>query len=183
METLDAKWGRLASLALRGLVAKKGMSYPQLATALSSKGLKESWRSVEGKIQRGGYSFAFFLQCATAMNADCPDSWDATLRSTASSAEAAAAIVTQEMSKIAGMSMPVLRDRLAWIGVPLPQAALEADIATGALTFKLFLQCAAVLPVSSVTRFVDASDLRALATEGISASKSAIPLQFDEPSS
>jgi hypothetical protein len=177
VETLDAKWGRLASLTLRGLVAKKGTSYPQLAAALSSRGLKESWRSVEGKIQRGGYSFAFFLHCATAMNADCPDSWNHPLQSAASCTEAAAAIVSEEMSKVAGMSLSVLGERLAWIGVQMPQSTLESDISTGVLSFKLFLQCAAVLPVSNIARFVDASDLRALAAEGIAESKRAAPLQ------
>lgn len=179
METLDAKWARLASLTLRGLVAKKGVSYPQLAAALSDKGIKESWRSVEGKIQRGGYSFAFFLQCATAMRADCPDSWEALLKSAPTWTEAATAIFNHEMSKVAGMNVAVLGQRLAWIGVPIPATSLEADICSGGMTFKLFLQSAAVLPISGIAGFVDASDLRTLAAEGISESKAAASLPSD----
>ncbi|MCW8452587.1 DUF6471 domain-containing protein [Legionella quinlivanii] len=46
------------------------MSYDDLSHALLGLGVKATPNSINVKINRGTFSFVFFLQCAEAMNLD-----------------------------------------------------------------------------------------------------------------
>jgi hypothetical protein len=163
-ESIDAKWTRLSSLALRVVLTRKDISYADLAKALTRSGVRETARSVEGKIQRGAFSFAFFLHCLKAANADCPPLWVRHMQTDAPRADIARQILVDAMSTGAKLDFEELSRRLDRIGFPVPAKALRVDIKGGNFSFRLLLQCAAVIPMTDIAMFVDLSDLRAAAS-------------------
>jgi hypothetical protein len=166
-EELDAKWSRLASSALRALIARKDTTSPQLAQALRAINIDESDRSVEGKIARGTYPFAFFLQSLVALGADCPALWRQCLDATPTFETAAAAVMQKSMEALPGLAVTDVAMALSRIGTPMPGHFLERDAASGTFSFKVYLQCAAALGFPEATRFVDASDLSGLVVAGL----------------
>jgi hypothetical protein len=165
VDTIDARWARLASLTLRAVLTRKGMSYAELAVKLSGDGLGESSRSVEGKVQRGAFTFAFFLRSLRAMNADLPPEWEMHMRS--SDAESgAAAIFKEESISRALADTERLSSSLLDIGVLTTPTTVLTEGASGTFSFKFFLQCAAISQVRGLDRFVDRSDIVDVAVEG-----------------
>ena len=63
----DKEWRQLAKKILKVEMTKKGWSYEELLQALEVVGVKETYASVSNKINRGAFSFIFFLQCMMAM--------------------------------------------------------------------------------------------------------------------
>lgn len=68
METHD--WGILAKNILKAELARKGIDYETLVTKLKDIGIDESYNSINTKINRGSFSFQFFLQCMRAIGAN-----------------------------------------------------------------------------------------------------------------
>lgn len=56
-------WQTEAKRLLRIELVRKNISYKVLAGLLEKAGTVESERSIQGKLARGTFSFAFFLQC------------------------------------------------------------------------------------------------------------------------
>ena len=54
---------------LKGELKRRGMTYAQLAKALSEIGVQENERNLNNKISRGGFTAAFLLQCLEAIGA------------------------------------------------------------------------------------------------------------------
>jgi 3-mercaptopyruvate sulfurtransferase SseA len=52
---------------LKSELKRRGLSYSELAKALSRAGVYENDRNISNKISRGGFSAAFFLQCLDAI--------------------------------------------------------------------------------------------------------------------
>jgi Domain of unknown function (DUF6471) len=65
MESED--WNRLACNLLKSELAKAGISYQELIKRLAEIGITESYKGIANKINRGAYSFAFFMQCMKAL--------------------------------------------------------------------------------------------------------------------
>ena len=63
----DKEWRQLAKKILKVEMARKDWSYEELLQALEVVGVKETYASVSNKINRGAFSFIFFLQCLKAM--------------------------------------------------------------------------------------------------------------------
>ncbi|MCY0856662.1 DUF6471 domain-containing protein [Cupriavidus sp. D39] len=61
MSYVETPWTQLAARTARGLMARKGASYQDLAKLLEAQGFAESVRAVEGKINRGTYRASFFF--------------------------------------------------------------------------------------------------------------------------
>lgn len=61
------EWNAEASRVLKALLARHGWSYSELVRRLNANGAEESYASVANKLSRGTFSFAFYLQCITAM--------------------------------------------------------------------------------------------------------------------
>ncbi len=61
--------GRAKDL-LRSVMASKGLTVEQLTERLAAIGVEMSKGGVANKISRGGFSAAFFLQCAEALDID-----------------------------------------------------------------------------------------------------------------
>lgn len=65
MEAED--WNRLACNLLKSELAKAGIGYDGLIKRLAEIGVTESYKGIANKINRGAYSFAFFMQCMKAL--------------------------------------------------------------------------------------------------------------------
>ena len=62
------KWQQQAKLILKTEVAKQGINYVALAEKLKAIGVDEDNVTIAAKINRGKFSFAFFLQCIEVLN-------------------------------------------------------------------------------------------------------------------
>lgn len=64
-KTVD--WQSVATNILKSELKKKGLSYTDLHDALASVGIEKSVSNLTVTINRGAFSFFFFLQCAAAI--------------------------------------------------------------------------------------------------------------------
>ncbi|MFL9987979.1 DUF6471 domain-containing protein [Paraburkholderia sediminicola] len=167
--TVDATWARLASRAIRVALARRDMSYAQLADALTSIGLAESARSVEGKIQRGTFRLTFFLQTLAASNNQYPEQWAEALHSGTNWEKRAAAVIQTELATQPWLDHAKLSQRLDEIGVQMAAETLRGQIVDGTLSTALFFQCATVCRFTDLRLFLDSQDLNDAAVVGASA--------------
>lgn len=65
METQD--WKASAKNILKAELTRKGVDYETLAQKLQAIGVDENYNSINTKINRGSFTFSFFLQCMTAI--------------------------------------------------------------------------------------------------------------------
>ncbi|MCP5433062.1 MAG: hypothetical protein H6923_07300 [Alphaproteobacteria bacterium] len=65
----DDEWVNLVKGMLRAEMARRGMTYEQLAEKLAEIGVKDSAVNVRNKVARGGFSAVFFVQCLKATGA------------------------------------------------------------------------------------------------------------------
>ena len=66
--TLD--WNREARRLLKAELARREVGYKALSRALEQFGIEEDPKVLSTKINRGTFSFAFFLQCMRALGAE-----------------------------------------------------------------------------------------------------------------
>ena len=60
-------WNKLASAILKAELKRRSINYEQLVILLGEIGIQETHASILNKMSRGGFQFAFFLQCAAAI--------------------------------------------------------------------------------------------------------------------
>ena len=65
--TSPVDWQREARRLLRAQMALADVDYKGLARALERVGLDENPKALSNKINRGTFSFVFFLQCMAAL--------------------------------------------------------------------------------------------------------------------
>lgn len=65
MQTQD--WQAAAKNILKAELKRKGVDYESLAEKLKGVGIEESYNSINTKINRGTFTFQFFLQCMDAI--------------------------------------------------------------------------------------------------------------------
>jgi hypothetical protein len=63
----DEEWVRLVKGILRAEMARRGMTYEQLAEKLAEIGVHDSAVNIRNKVARGGFTAVFFVQCLRAM--------------------------------------------------------------------------------------------------------------------
>ncbi|MDV6346646.1 DUF6471 domain-containing protein [Nitrosomonas sp. Is35] len=68
MEAQD--WKANAKNIMKSELARKGIDYETLAKKLKECGVEESYNSINTKINRGTFTFQFFLQCMKAIGVD-----------------------------------------------------------------------------------------------------------------
>lgn len=74
--TLESKamdeqdWKSTAKNILKSELARKGVDYETLSVKLKDLGIEESYNSINTKINRGAFTFQFFLQCMKALGID-----------------------------------------------------------------------------------------------------------------
>ena len=62
-------WKKLATNFLKAELARRGLTYEQLQKKLLALGVKETASNINVKINRGTFSFIFFLQVMQAIEA------------------------------------------------------------------------------------------------------------------
>lgn len=66
----DQDWKSTAKNVLKAELARKGIDYETLAEKLNGIGVEENYNSINTKINRGSFTFQFFLQCMKAIGVD-----------------------------------------------------------------------------------------------------------------
>lgn len=68
MQTQD--WKSSAKNILKAELTRKGVDYETLVKKLNELGVEENYNSINTKINRGTFTFQFFLQCMKAIGVD-----------------------------------------------------------------------------------------------------------------
>lgn len=63
-------WDSEAKRILKAELTRAGVSYKVLAARLVQMGIHDSETAIANRISRGKFSFAFFLQCMSALGID-----------------------------------------------------------------------------------------------------------------
>lgn len=66
-ETPEKNWNRIASSTLKAELARADIGYEELTKRLAKIGVDETYKAVAAKINRGSFTFAFFVQCMKAI--------------------------------------------------------------------------------------------------------------------
>jgi hypothetical protein len=64
-----ADWSQKVKGILKAEIARRHLTYADLAQRLSEVGVKETDVNIRNKIARGGFSAVFFVQCLMAIGA------------------------------------------------------------------------------------------------------------------
>lgn len=64
---MNIQWNVLAANILKAELKRKGITYAELQKRLAALDIKESTNGIKVKLSRGSFQFAFFLQCAAAI--------------------------------------------------------------------------------------------------------------------
>ena len=68
--SFEIEWQKKAANLLKSELARKGMGYDELRQALSNIGIIKTTNNINVTINRGTFSFVFFLQCVEALQLD-----------------------------------------------------------------------------------------------------------------
>jgi Domain of unknown function (DUF6471) len=63
----DDEWVNLVKGILRAEMARRGITYEQLAQRLAELGVQDTAVNIRNKVARGGFSAVFFVQCLRAI--------------------------------------------------------------------------------------------------------------------
>ncbi len=66
---MEKKWQKQATNILKAELTRRGITYDQLQERLAQIGIEETANSINVKINRGSFSFVFFLQTMKAIGA------------------------------------------------------------------------------------------------------------------
>jgi hypothetical protein len=66
----DDEWVNLVKGILRAEMARRAITYDQLAVKLAELGVKDTAVNIRNKVARGGFSAAFFVQCLKAIGCE-----------------------------------------------------------------------------------------------------------------
>ncbi len=70
MNFMKNEWNAHASNLLKAELARAGVDYSELITKLEAIGVHEGYKGIANKINRGAYTFVFFMQCMNALGRD-----------------------------------------------------------------------------------------------------------------
>lgn len=66
---MDKEWQKRATNILKAELVRRGITYDQLQEKLAQMGIEETANSINVKINRGTFSFIFFLKVMKAIEA------------------------------------------------------------------------------------------------------------------
>jgi hypothetical protein len=69
MPVQEKEWENKVKLLLKGELARKGVTYAQLAGKLADIGVMDSEPNIRNKISRGKFTAVFLIQCLEAIGA------------------------------------------------------------------------------------------------------------------
>ena len=64
----ENEWKSNAKNILKAELTRRGVSYDMLVVKLNAIGVDENYNTVNTKINRGTFSFVFFVQCIKALD-------------------------------------------------------------------------------------------------------------------
>lgn len=64
---MNDEWNQRATNLLKSELARAGIGYEELIRRLAEIGIEESYKGIANKINRGAFSFTFFMQCMKAL--------------------------------------------------------------------------------------------------------------------
>jgi hypothetical protein len=64
----EAEWRAQAAQILKSELSRHGVKYAELRERLAALGIEESYGGLATKINRGKFSFTFFLQCMKTLD-------------------------------------------------------------------------------------------------------------------
>jgi Domain of unknown function (DUF6471) len=67
MHAEELTWAEKVKGMLRAEMARRALSYRELAEKLAAIGVTETEANLRNKVSRGGFTAAFFVQCLAAM--------------------------------------------------------------------------------------------------------------------
>ena len=66
----DDEWVNLVKGILRAEMARRGITYEQLAAKLAEIGVNDTALNLRNKVARGGFSAVFWVKCLRAVGCD-----------------------------------------------------------------------------------------------------------------
>ena len=66
----DDEWVNLVKGILRAEMARRAITYEQLAQRLAELGVQDTAVNIRNKVARGGFSAVFFVQCLRAIGCE-----------------------------------------------------------------------------------------------------------------
>lgn len=64
---MHEEWNERATNLLKSEMARAGVGYDELISRLQGVGIDEGYKGLANKINRGAFSFVFFIQCMKAL--------------------------------------------------------------------------------------------------------------------
>lgn len=64
---MDTDWNKLATNTIKAELARAGVGYDELIKRLAEIGVHETYTGLAAKINRGTFSFMFFIQCMKSL--------------------------------------------------------------------------------------------------------------------
>ena len=64
---MHEEWNERATNLLKSEMARAGVGYEELISRLQEIGIEEGYKGLANKVNRGAFSFAFFMQCMKAL--------------------------------------------------------------------------------------------------------------------
>ena len=64
----EQAWTNKATNVLKAEIKRSGIGYEELVKRLSAIGVDESYKGLANKINRGSFTFIFFMQCMKALD-------------------------------------------------------------------------------------------------------------------
>jgi hypothetical protein len=149
----------LATRVLRVALARKDLTYAQLASALVTLGYTETERSLILKVTRGTAKLELLLQVIDISSARPPAIWAAAMRSPGDWGQRAAAVLSAELARQPWVTSDELIQRLRRFGNNISERALTTHISDGSLSLAVTLQCLTALGSTSLDQYIDPDDL------------------------
>jgi hypothetical protein len=66
-QNMYEEWNERATNLLKSEMARAGVGYEELINRLHALGIDGSYKGIANKINRGAFSFVFFMQCMKAL--------------------------------------------------------------------------------------------------------------------
>lgn len=64
----ERNWNQEATNILKAELVRQNIKYDELILRLEKCGVKENYKGIANKINRGSFTFMFFMQCMEAIN-------------------------------------------------------------------------------------------------------------------
>jgi hypothetical protein len=164
---VDTCWADMAARVVRVILARKGIGYAELATALQTVGVTESARSLALRVMRGRVKLSMLLQILHVTHSKMPRLWLEAISRSDSWEVRATAVLEAELSRHPAVSVDDLTLRMVQLGASLTEKTLASHIDQGNISLPEFLQSILALGSLSLDRYIDYDDLIAVGRSAV----------------